>query len=46
MTWSVRDINKFIQHPLIYSLMTHDTQYNNRDIEYIEHNYTSDASSL
>ena len=46
MTWSVRDINKFIQHPLIHSLMTYNTQYNNRDIEYIDHNYSSDASSL
>ena len=25
MTWSVTDINKFIQHPLIHSLMTYDT---------------------
>ena len=41
MTWSVKDINKFIQHPLIHSLMTYDTQYNNREIEYIEHNYSS-----
>ena len=23
MTWSVKDINMFIQHPLIHSLMTH-----------------------
>ena len=23
MTWSVKDINKFIQHPLIHSLMTY-----------------------
>ena len=46
MTWSVKDINKFIQHPLIHSLMTYDTQYNNREIEYIDHNYSSDASSL
>ena len=46
MTWSVKDINKFIQHPLIHSLMTYDTQYNNREIEYIEHNYSSDANSL
>ena len=46
MTWSVRDINKFIQHPLIHSLMSYDTHYNNRDIEYIYHNYSSDASSL
>ena len=46
MTWLVKDLNKFIQHPLIHSLMTHDTQYNNREIEYIEHNYSSDASSV
>ena len=26
MTWSVKDLNKFIQHPLIHSLMTYDTQ--------------------
>ena len=44
MTWSVKDLNKFIQHPLIHSLMTYDTQNNNREIEYsIEHNYSSDA---
>ena len=36
MTWSVKDLNKFIQHPLIHSLMTYDTQYNNREIEYID----------
>ena len=46
MTWSVKDINKFIQHPLIHSLITYDTPYNNREIEYIDHNYSSDASSL
>ena len=46
MIWSVKDPNKFIQHPLIHSLMTCDTQYNNREIEYIEHNYSSDASSV
>ena len=45
MTWSVKDINKFIQHPLIHPLMTYDTQYNNREVEYIEHNYSSDTSS-
>ena len=46
MTWSVKDIKKFIQHlPLIHSLMTYDTQYNNREVEYIDHNYSSDASS-
>ena len=26
--------------------MTYDTQYNNREIEYIDHNYSSDDSSL
>ena len=46
MTWSVKDISKFIQHSLIHSLMTYDTQYNNRDIQYIDPNYSSDASSL
>ena len=38
MTWSVRDINKFIQHPLIHLLITYDIQYNHREIEYIDHN--------
>ena len=34
MTWLVlTDINKFIQHSLIHSLITYDTQYNNREIE-------------
>ena len=28
------------------SFMTYDTQYNNREIQYIDHNYSSDASSL
>ena len=46
MTWSVRDINTFIHHPLILSLMAYDTQYNSREIEYIDHNYSSDDSSL
>ena len=46
MTWSVSDINKFIRHPLIHSLMAYDTQYNNREIQYIEHNYSSEDSSL
>ena len=45
MTWSVKDINKFIHHPLIHSLMAYDTQYNIREIEYIDHNYSSDDSS-
>ena len=26
--------------------MTYDTQYNNREIEYLDHNYSSDANSL
>ena len=46
MTWCVKDINTFIHHPLIHSLTTYDTQYNNREIEYMEHNYSSDSSSL
>ena len=41
-TWSVKDMNTFIQH----TLMINDTQYNNRDIKYIDHNYSSDDSSL
>ena len=46
MTWSVKDINSFIHHPMIHSLMTYDTQYNTREIEFIEHNYSTDDSSL
>ena len=45
MTWSVKELNTFIHHPLILSLMTYDTQYNNRDIEYMDHNYSSDDGS-
>ena len=30
--WSVKDINKIIQHPQIHSLMTYDTKYNNKEI--------------
>ena len=45
MTWSVKDINTFIQHPTIHLLMTYDTQYNAREIEFIEHNCSSEASS-
>ena len=46
MTWSVKDINTFIQHPLIHLLMTYDTQYNNREIVYKDHNFSSEDSSL
>ena len=46
ITGSVKDINKFIQHPLIHSLMTYDTRNNNKEIECIDHNYSSDDSSL
>ena len=46
MTWSVKDINTFIENPLVHSLMTYDTRYNSREIEYIEHNYSSEDSSL
>ena len=42
LTSNGHDINKF----KIHLLMTYDTQYNNREIEYIDHNYSSDASSL
>ena len=46
MTWSVKDIEAYIQNPLIHSLMTYDTQYNVKETEYLDHNYSSDASSL
>ena len=46
MSWSVKDINMFIHHPKIHDLMTYDTQYNSGEIEYIDHNYSSDNSSL
>ena len=46
MTWSVKEINAFIHHPLIHALMTYDTQYNRREIEYLEHNFSTDDSSL
>ena len=46
MSWSVIKINTFLRHPIIHSLMAYDTQYISREIEYIEHNYSSDASSL
>ena len=46
MTWSVKEIDKFLHHPLIHSLTTYDTQYNERVIEFIEHNFSSDDSSL
>ena len=41
MTWSVKEINSFMQHHLIHPLMTYDMQYNNREIEYICLLYTS-----
>ena len=46
MLWSVIKINKLLHHPIIHSLMTYDTQYISREIEYIENNYSSDTSSL
>ena len=46
MTWSVREINDFLHHPTIHSLTSYDTQYNEREIEFIEHNFSSDDSSL
>ena len=44
MTWSLKDINNFVQHPVIHSPLKYDTQYNSRDLVYIEHNYSSDDS--
>ena len=46
MTWSVKDINKFIQHPLIHSLMTYDTQYNNREnsVKYVK--FADDTTNI
>ena len=38
-------INTFIQHPTIHLLMTYATQYNAREIEFVEHNYSSEACS-
>ena len=46
MSWSVIGINKFLHHPTIHSVMAYNTQYITKDIEYIEHNYSSDANSL
>ena len=43
MTWSTKNITEFIKHPLIHSLMTYDTQYNER---IIEHSFSSDDSSV
>ena len=45
ITWSVDDINKFIHHPSIHMLLAYDTEYNNREIEYVDHDFSSDASS-
>ena len=42
MTWNVKELDKFIQHPLIHSLRT----IQHREIEYIDHNCSLDASSL
>ena len=46
MTMSVKDINKFVHHPLIYSLTAYEKEYNTREIVFLEHNYSSDSSSL
>ena len=46
ISWLVKDINMFILHPIIHSLMEYNTDYNIREIEYIEHNYSTDDSSL
>ena len=34
MTWSVKEIHTFMEHPIIHSLMTYVTQYNNRAVSY------------
>ena len=46
MTWPVKDMNNFMQHPRILSLMTYDTTYYTRELEFLEHNYSSEGSSL
>ena len=46
MSWSVTEINKFIHHPTIHALMAYNTQYIAKEIEYLDHNYSSDNSSL
>ena len=46
MTWSVRAINSFLQHPKIYHVLTYDTEYKDGEFEYIDHNYSSGDSNL
>ena len=45
MSWSAKDINTFLQQPVIHTLTAYDTQYNTREIEYIDHNYSSSEDS-
>ena len=46
MTWSVKDINTFIHHPTMHKLRMHNTNYIEREIEYIDHNDSSDDSNV
>ena len=46
MTWSVKDRSTFIQNPTIHQLMIHNPDYIEREIDYVDHNYTSDGSSV
>ena len=39
MTWSVKDINTIIYPPTIHNLMMNNTDYIEREMEYIDHNY-------
>ena len=45
MSWSVKEINTFLHHPLIHLLLAYDTQYNSKVVKYIDHNYSSDDST-
>ena len=46
MTWSVKILSTFLEAPHIHQFMLYDIHYNDRDIEFLVHNYSSDASSL
>ena len=45
MIWSVKGINKFIHFPTIHKLMVYNTDYIEREIEYINNNCSSYDSS-
>ena len=46
MTWSVKDMNTFIHHPTIHQLMIHNSDDIERERDDIDHNYSSDGSSV